>query len=117
MSIFALQSTIPALNNLSGDLGVPLQFGAWVLYGYLVAIVISIPVAGFFSKVFSVRRYFLVCVCLFLVAFVGSNLVTTFPKMIMVKGIQGITAGGLTATALIVIVTQLPPAKRPIELF
>ena len=116
MAIFALQSTIPAINNMSGDLGVPLQFGAWVLYGYLVALIISIPVAGFFSKVFSVRRYFLVCICLFLVASIAYSLVTTFSLMIMVKGIQGFTAGGLTAIATVIIVTELPPAKRPIGL-
>ncbi len=116
MSTFALQSTIPSLHNLSGDLGVPLSFGAWVLYGYIVGLVISIPVAGFFSKVFSVRRYFLVNVCLFLVASVAASLTTNLPLTIVVRGIQGFAGGGLTVTPLIVIVTQLPPAKRPIGL-
>ena len=116
MSTFAVQSTISSINNISGDLGVPVTFGAWVLYGYLVAQAISIPVAGFFSKVFSVRRYFLVSVCLFLVASVATGLVTNLPLMIAARAVQGLSGGGLTATALIVIVTQLPPAKRPIGL-
>ena len=116
MSMFAVQSTIPSINNISGDLGVPVTFGAWVLYGYLVTQAISIPVAGFFSKVFSVRRYFLVSVCLFLVASVATGLVTNLPQMIMARAVQGFFGGGLNAIALIIIVTQLPPAKRPIGL-
>ena len=116
MSTFVVQSSIPSIQNIAGDLGVPLSLGAWVLYGSLIAQIISVPVAGFFSKVFSVRRYFLVSICLFPLACAASGLVTSFPLMIMTRACQGFLGGGLNALALIVIVTQLPPAKRPIGL-
>lgn len=116
MAMFALMSVAPAMDDISGDLGVPVPLGAWVVYAALTAQIVAVPLAGFFSQVFSTRRYFLVNTCLFLVFSVACSFATNLPTMIVLRATQGLMAGGLSAIAIATIVTKLPPSKRPIGL-
>ena len=116
MAMFALMVVAPAINGMSGDFGVPVPLGAWAIYAALTAQIIAAPLAGFFSKVFSTRRYFLVNTCLFLVFSLACSFATNLPMMILLRAGQGLMAGGLSAIAIATIVTKLPPSKRPIGL-
>ena len=116
MSMFALLSSAPAVNKISGDLGVALPQGAWVIYAYTTAQAIAVPIAGSLSKAFSVRRYFLANACLFVICSAIASLATNLPMMLVVRFGQGFAGGGLNAIALTTIITKLPAAKRPIGL-
>lgn len=116
MAMFALMVVSPAINDISGDLGVPVPIGAWIIYAALTAQIVAVPLAGFFAKVFSTRRFFLVNTCLFLVFSIVCSFATNLPTMIALRAGQGLLAGGLSAIAIATIVTELPPPKRPIGL-
>ena len=100
MAMFALMVVAPAINDLSGDVGVPVPIGAWAIYAALTAQIVAVPLAGFLAKVFSTRRFFLVNTCLFLVLSVACSFATNLPTMIVLRAGQGLMAGGLSAIAI-----------------
>ncbi len=67
MAVLDIQITNASLNDILGSLGATLTEGSWISTSYLVAEIIVIPLTGWFSEVFSPRRYLVVNAALFLV--------------------------------------------------
>src|ERR1700744_928429 len=59
MAILDISITNASMQDIQGGLGATLDEGAWISTAYLVAEIIVIPLTGFFSQVFSLRRYLL----------------------------------------------------------
>lgn len=60
MAVLDIQITNASLNDITGALGASLDEGAWISTAYLVAEIVVIPLTGWLSQVFSVKRYLLV---------------------------------------------------------
>ena len=116
LGMVCVQIVLPSVEDLSGTLGVPLTLGSWALFSYLLSLIISIPVAASFSRIFSTRRYFIVNACLFIVCTIVCSQTSSFVVIIVCNSLRGFTAGGLSLIAISTINTELPPAKRPIGL-
>jgi MFS transporter, DHA2 family, multidrug resistance protein len=116
MAVLDIQITNASLNEITGALGASLDEGAWISTGYLVAEIVVIPMTGWLSSVFSIRRYLLVNVVLFMVFSVMCAFATNLPQMILFRAGQGFTGGVLIPMGFTVILTTLPPAKQPIGL-
>lgn len=116
MAVLDIQITNASLNDITGALGASLDEGAWISTAYLVAEIVVIPLTGWLSQVFSVRRYLLVNTALFIVFSVTCAFATNLPQMILFRAGQGFTGGVLIPMAFTVILTTLPPAKHPIGL-
>ncbi len=116
MAILDIQITNASLNDITGALGATIDEGSWISTGYLVAEIVVIPLTGWLSQVFAIRRYLLVNAALFLVFSIACAFATTLPMMILFRAGQGFTGGVLIPMAFTVILTTLPPAKQPIGL-
>lgn len=116
IAVLDIQITNASLNDITGALGATLDEGAWISTGYLVAEIVVIPLTGWLSQVFSVRRYLLVNAALFLVFSVLCAFATSLPMMILFRAGQGFTGGVLIPMGFTVILMTLPPAKQPIGL-
>jgi MFS transporter, DHA2 family, multidrug resistance protein len=116
MAVLDIQITNASLSNITGALGASLDEGAWISTSYLVAEIIVIPMTGWLSSVFSVRRYLLVNAALFIGFSILCAFATTLPQMILFRAGQGLTGGVLIPMGFTVILTTLPPAKQPIGL-
>jgi MFS transporter, DHA2 family, multidrug resistance protein len=116
MAVLDIQITNASLNDITGALGATIDEGSWISTGYLVAEIVVIPLTGWLSQVFSVRRYLLVNAVLFLLFSVACAWATSLPIMILLRAGQGFTGGVLIPMAFTVILTTLPPAKQPIGL-
>src|SRR5271154_2900960 len=68
MAILDISITNASLQDIQGGLGATLDEGAWISTAYLVAEIIVIPLTGFFSRVFSLKKYLLWNSALFIVA-------------------------------------------------
>ncbi len=116
MAVLDIQITNASLNDITGALGASLDEGAWISTAYLVAEIVVIPLTGWLSQVFSVKRYLLVNTLLFIGFSITCAFATNLPQMILFRAGQGFTGGVLIPMAFTVILTTLPPAKQPVGL-
>jgi MFS transporter, DHA2 family, multidrug resistance protein len=116
MAVLDIQITNASLNDITGALGATIDEGSWISTGYLVAEIVVIPLTGWLSQVFAVRRYLLINASLFLIFSVACAFAANLPMMILFRAGQGFTGGVLIPMAFTVILTTLPPAKQPIGL-
>lgn len=101
-----------SLANISGNLGVSIDQGTWIITSYLVANAIIIPISGYLSKVIGRRRYFLISVALFSAASLVCALSTSLGMLIAARVFQGIGGGGLAPVEQAMIADSFPPEKR-----
>src|SRR5215467_15840920 len=65
MAVLNIQVVNASLADIQGALGASLDEGSWISTSYLIAEIIVIPVTGWLSQVFGVKRYLLTSVALF----------------------------------------------------
>ena len=112
MAVLDIQITNSSLADIQGTLGASLDEGSWISTGYLIAEIIVIPMTGWLSGVFGLRRYLVVNALIFLVFSVLCGLATSLPEMILFRVGQGFTGGVLIPTAFTILLLRIPPAQR-----
>jgi DHA2 family multidrug resistance protein len=113
MAVLNIQITNASLPNIEGGIGTGGANGAWVITAYLIGEIVVIPMTGYLSRVFSLRRYLIANTVLFLLFSMACGQASSLPEMIVLRGLQGFSGGVLIPLAFTIIVTMLPPAKRP----
>jgi len=113
MAVLNIQVTNSSLPDIEGGIGTGGQSGTWISTAYLIGEIVVIPMTAYMSDVFSLRRYMIASTALFLLFSVGCGQATTLPEMIILRGLQGFFGGVLIPMAFTIIVSMLPPAKRP----
>jgi DHA2 family multidrug resistance protein len=116
MAILDIQITNASLQDIQASLGATLEEGSWISTAYLVAEIIVIPLTGWLSKVFSLRRYLLVNTGLFILFSVCCAWSWDLNSMILFRALQGFCGGVLIPSAFTIVLTNLPPSKRSIGL-
>lgn len=114
MAVLDIQITNSSLKDIQAALGATLEEGSWISTSYLVAEIVVIPLSGWLSQVFSVRRYLLVNAALFVFFSMCCAWAWNLPSMIVFRALQGFTGGILIPMAFTVLLTTLPPSKQPI---
>ncbi len=113
MAVLNIQVTNSSLPDIEGGIGTGGVNGAWISTAYLIGEIIVIPMTDFLSRVFSMRRYLIANTALFLLFSVACGQAHSLPEMIALRGLQGFFGGVLIPLAFTIIVTLLPPSKRP----
>jgi MFS transporter, DHA2 family, multidrug resistance protein len=116
MAVLDIQITNSSLQDIQASLGATLEEGSWISTAYLVAEIVVIPLTGWLSRVFSLRRYLLVNTALFILFSICCASAWDLNSMILFRVFQGLAGGVLIPTALTVVLTTLPPAKQSIGL-
>src|ERR1700733_12817759 len=116
MAVLNIQITNTALPYIEGGIGTGGVYGTWISTAYLIGEIIVIPMTDFMSRVFSLRRYLLANVALFLVFSVLCGQATSLSEMIVLRALQGFTGGVMIPLAFTIVMTMLPRAKHPIGL-
>jgi MFS transporter, DHA2 family, multidrug resistance protein len=57
MAVLDIQITNSSLQEIQAALGATLEEGSWISTAYLIAEIVVIPISGWLSRVFSLRRY------------------------------------------------------------
>jgi DHA2 family multidrug resistance protein len=114
MAIIDITITNSSLQDIQGSLSASLVEGAWISTSYLVTEIIIIPLAAFFAHIFSLKKYLLINVIVFLVFSVLCGLAWDLNSMIVFRAFQGLAGGALIPTAITVIVTRLPLSQQVI---
>ena len=101
-----------ALPHIAGSLAVSSDNATWTLTTYLVANGIVLTISSSLSKRIGRKKYFLISVAGFTAASLGCGLSTTFPEILLFRGLAGLFGGGLQPTQQAIILQVFPPEKR-----
>jgi MFS transporter, DHA2 family, multidrug resistance protein len=88
-----------ALPNIQGNFGVPVDQGAWIVTGYIIANVVVIPITPWLSARFGRRQYFFASIIIFTIASLMCGLAPSFGALVFWRIMQGLGGGGLISTA------------------
>ena len=101
---------------IEGGIGTGGVYGTWIATAYLIGEIIVIPLTSFLSQVFSLRRYLLANVALFLLFSAMCGQAHSLSEMIVFRALQGFTGGVMIPLAFTIVMTLLPRSKHPIGL-
>src|ERR1700744_921902 len=114
LAVLNIQITNASLPYIEGGISTGGVYGTWVSTAYLIGEIIVIPLTDFMSRVFSLRRYLLANTALFLFFSVLCGQASSLSEMIVFRALQGFAGGVLIPLAFTIVMTMLPPTKRPI---
>jgi EmrB/QacA subfamily drug resistance transporter len=111
MSILDTTIVNVALDALSRDLGAPLSTIQWVSTGYLLALAMVIPLAGWMSERFGAKRVWLVSVTLFGLGSALCGLASSAGMLIFFRVLQGFGGGMIMPVAMSVLAQTAGPQR------
>jgi DHA2 family multidrug resistance protein len=98
--------------NIAGSLSVSYDDATWTLTSYLVANGVVMPVAGWLSRLFGRKRYFMISIAMFTLCSFLCGIATTLPELVMFRLLQGIFGGGLQPCQQAIVLDTFEPAQR-----
>jgi DHA2 family multidrug resistance protein len=116
MAVLDIQITNSSLRDITGGIAATQDEGSWISTSYLIGEIITIPLTAWLARVFSVRRYLLVNVTLFLIFSCLCGVAQSLGQMILFRACQGFTGGVMIPMALTVAISTLPKSKQPLGL-
>ncbi|HUL05658.1 MAG TPA: MDR family MFS transporter [Candidatus Acidoferrum sp.] len=116
LAVLNIQIVNSSLADIQGAIGAGIDDGGWVSTSYLITEIIVIPLSGWLTTVFSMRRYLLANTILFMLFSVACAFAQNLGQMIVLRALQGFAGGVLIPLAFTIIITLLPKAKQPIGL-
>lgn len=108
-----LDSTIVnvALPTIEGNIGASIDDGAWIVTGYIISNVITIPLVPFFMHRLGRRNYFAICIAGFTIASFLCGTANSLESIVLYRVVQGAFGGGLVSMSQIVLRETFPPEK------
>jgi MFS transporter, DHA2 family, multidrug resistance protein len=100
-----------SLPSISGDLGVSISQGTWVITSFGVANAISVPLTGWLTQRFGAVRLFTMSVILFVIASILCGLAPSIELLIAFRVLQGFVAGPMIPLSQTLLLSTYPPAK------
>src|SRR5271156_3605817 len=101
-----------ALSDIQASLSTTLTEVSWVVSGYGIANVITLPLAAWLGDGFGQKSYFLFSLVGFTVASMLCGVATTFPMLVAARILQGLTGGGLLAKAQAILFETFPKEEQ-----
>ena len=112
MEVLDISIANVALQHIAGSLSASSDESTWVLTSYLVTNAIVLPISGWLASTIGRKRYFLGCIVGFSITSLLCGLAPNLPLLIVARGLQGITGGGLQPNAQAILADTFPPQKR-----
>jgi DHA2 family multidrug resistance protein len=112
MEVLDISIANVALQHIAGNLGATADESTWVLTSYLVTNAIVLPMSGWLASTIGRKRYFLGCIIGFSITSLICGLAPSLPLLILARGLQGATGGGLQPSAQAILADAFPPEKR-----
>ena len=101
-----------ALPEIRASLGVTLTQVSWVATGYLVAVVVILPLTPWLAAVVGRKNLYLMAVVLFVTASFFCGLSHSLQLLLCFRAIQGLAAGLMQPVAQAVLRESFPPAQQ-----
>jgi DHA2 family multidrug resistance protein len=114
MAILDIQIVASSLPDIQAGLRIPFDSLSWVQTAYLTAEIVAIPLTGWLTARYSLRRLFLVAVTMFTLASLGCAASNSFTMLILFRIAQG-AAGGVLIPAAFTAIFMLFPERLHIR--
>ncbi len=101
-----------ALPNIQGNFGVPVDQGAWIVTGYIIANVIVIPITPWLQLRFGRRAYYFASIAGFTIASAMCGFSGSFSALVFWRIIQGLAGGGLISTSQAILRETYPLSEQ-----
>ena len=102
------------------DLGISIQTqldeAAWIVNGYLIAYVVTMPFMGRVSDIFGRRLVFVGCLFVFAIGSVLVVLAPNLPWMVVARAVTAIGGGAMVPVAIAIVGDVFPDERRPFAL-
>lgn len=105
-----------AIPTISGDLGVSVDEGTWVITLFSAANAISIPLTGWLTQRMGQIRLFLTSIILFVIASWSCGLAPNLTFLLVARVVQGFVAGPLIPLSQAILIGSYPKDKSSIAL-
>ena len=112
MEVLDISIANVALQHIAGSLAASADESTWVLTSYLVTNAIVLPISGWLASTIGRKRYFIGCIIGFSVTSLLCGTAPSLAVLIIARGLQGMTGGGLQPNAQAILADTFPPAKR-----
>jgi MFS family permease len=118
----ALDLTVMAavLPQLILEFGIPLPGGladaTWIVNGYLIAYVVTMPIMGRVSDLYGRRLVFLICLALFTAGSIWAALTTSVWPMVGARVVQALGGGAMVPVALAAVSDAVAPRHRALAI-
>lgn len=101
-----------AIADVKAGLGASINEIGWVVTAFMITNVIVMPMAGWFSDLFGLRKFFIGCLVLFTISSFFCAIAWDVNSLIFFRLIQGIGAGAMPSVAMMIIWETFPPEER-----
>jgi MFS transporter, DHA2 family, multidrug resistance protein len=112
MEVLDISIANVALEHIAGSLSASQDESTWVLTSYLVTNAIVLPISGWLASTIGRKRYFIACIIGFSITSLLCGLAPRLAMLIVARGLQGISGGGLQPNSQAILSDTFPPAKR-----
>jgi DHA2 family multidrug resistance protein len=112
MEVLDISIVNVSLQHVAGSMAATPDEATWILTAYLVTNAIVLPISGWLSQTFGRKRYFLVSIVGFSITSLFCGLAPTLSLLIVARGLQGITGGGLQPSSQAFLADAFPPERR-----
>jgi DHA2 family multidrug resistance protein len=101
-----------AIARLRGGLSATLQEITWVTTGFLVGLIVVVPLAGFLGKQFGQKRVYLCALALFVISSILCGMAQSLTALVVFRVLQGLAAGGLQPSELAILRQTFPADEQ-----
>ena len=105
-----------AIPTISGNLGVSIDEGTWVITLFAAANAISIPLTGWLTQRVGQVRLFVIAILLFTLSSWLCGMAPTLPILLAARVLQGAVAGPLIPLSQSLLLSSYPKAKSSLAL-
>jgi len=112
MEVLDISIANVALEHIAGSLAASQDESTWVLTSYLVTNAIVLPMSGWLASTIGRKRYFMGCIAGFALSSLLCGIAPSLGLLIVFRGLQGMTGGGLQPNAQAILADAFPPEKR-----
>jgi MFS transporter, DHA2 family, multidrug resistance protein len=112
MEVLDISIANVALEHIAGSMSASQDEATWVLTSYLVTNAIVLPISGWLASTIGRKRYLLGCIMGFSVTSLLCGTAPSLSVLIVARGLQGITGGGLQPNSQAILADTFPPERR-----
>lgn len=100
-----------ALPTIQGSVGADFDQASWIVTGYLISVVIALPLVPWFESLLGRRRYVVTAILGFTVASVACGLSQSIEALTFFRIVQGLFGGGILTIARAILRDSFPAAE------
>lgn len=101
-----------ALPNIRGELGASIQEITWISTGYMIAMVLVMPLTGFLGGFFGQKRVYLASMFVFVAASAMCGTARSLPALLLWRVVQGLGGGALQPSQQAILRQTFPAEEQ-----